>query len=62
MSEKSNIKILEECIGHCPLQVLYSNLDMEAADNLCTQYMEKNNVQIHKCHLCPKEENDMMYA
>jgi len=61
MSKKSNIKILEECINHCLLQVLYSNLDMEAADN-CTQYMENNNVQIHKCHLCPKEENDMMYA
>jgi len=40
MSEKSNINILKECVGHCPLQVLYSNLDMEASDN-CTQYMEK---------------------
>ena len=44
MSGKSNIKILEECIDHCSLEILYSNLDMEVADNLCTQYMEKNNV------------------
>ena len=62
MSNMNNIKILKECNDYCPLKALYINLDQETAENLCVQYMDKNNVKQFECCLIPKEPDNMMYA
>ena len=61
-SYRKMTKIMEECIDYCPLQVLYSDLSTDDCNDLCSQYMDKNNIQQSKYYISAKEEYDVMYA